>query len=317
METVTSGPVRPHKNFEKLLRIFLAIIAAHYIVVNGTDYNLLKLLINKNYYFEMAFSVLVALLLVTWISAVSFRLDKRLGWNRQTVPERSLFQFLLGVALPLFAEFIFIVAYFWFGARINVLKTNFMNTEFRLVIFLILFFNLYCIARYFYYKQHIAELELEHYKQQFPVQALQEPLPENGSTGQDTRYAPETENNKREIFIVNTTLRSIPVRIEEICSFYRASGCYYLRTYEQSINDAFVIPQTLKEVEELLDQNQFFRINRQMIVSFKSCVSFRPGKGKMLELIVEPKHIDENGTTLDSVSVSEDRVQAFKAWMDR
>lgn len=51
----------------------------------------------------------------------------------------------------------------------------------------------------------------------------------------------------------------------------------------------------------MLDPDQFFRINRDMMVSFKSCVSFSPGTGKNLELIAKPKHVDENGITLEFV----------------
>ncbi len=129
----------------------------------------------------------------------------------------------------------------------------------------------------------------------------------------------QTETTERKIFIVNTLHQSIPVRTEDICCFFRANGLYYCRTYSQTISQAYIIPQTLKEIEELIDPVMFFRINRRMIVRFTSCVSFRSGKGKNLELIIDPAHVDlEVGKQEQPfVTVSEDRVREFRAWIDR
>ena len=318
----------PHPRFELFLRFVMALFAAHFIVINGTSYSIFTLLFDPGYYLEMAFSVVVALLLITYINYVSNKLDQKFGWGHRLL-ERIMLQVFFGIIIPAFFEFFLIAMYFYLLSDMNVLDTGFMNNEFRVVVIMIAFFNLYCIARYFYYKLRHTEVELDQYKKILPVPLLSKTLTgaqQDKDDGMLTPTAeigdgniPVAENTRREVFIVHTTTRSIPIMMKDICCFYRANGCYYLRTEHQSVGDAYIIPQILKEVEALIDPVLFFRINRKMIVSFKSCISYRQGKGKTVELVINPPYADpeDKMKELPFVTVSEDRVQAFKSWMNR
>lgn len=320
MKSEHPNPKSALNPFEKLLRYVLAVLAAHYIVVNGTTQSFIDLLLIRGYYVEMGFSIAVAFILVTWVNYVNVRLDRRYGWEKN-IAERITWQVLLGFMVPALVEFFLVAIYFKVLGNINILETRFIKNEYRIVLIMICFFNLYCVARYFYHQWRVTREEFDAYKNLVPIDKYSGTDTFTALLNEDSNHvAPVVqENPKREIFIVQTTVRTIPVKMEDICSFYRANGCYYLRAYNQTVNEAYIIPQTLKEVEELIDPLRFFRINRKMIISFDSFVSYRQGNGKMLELVVNPSHVDtENGTKeLPFVVVSEDRVKAFKAWIDR
>jgi DNA-binding LytR/AlgR family response regulator len=72
----------------------------------------------------------------------------------------------------------------------------------------------------------------------------------------------------------------------------------------------YLIEYTLDDLESLLDPSMFFRINRQMIVSFEAVTAIHPYFNNRLKLDIEPG-VDED------VFVSRMRVGDFKKWLDR
>jgi hypothetical protein len=53
------------------------------------------------------------------------------------------------------------------------------------------------------------------------------------------------------------------IKTEEICCFYSENKIVYAQTLERSFPTDF----TLDELEEVLDEKTFFRVNRQFIIS--------------------------------------------------
>jgi hypothetical protein len=95
-----------------------------------------------------------------------------------------------------------------------------------------------------------------------------------------------------------------------------------MRTFDMaSLGQSYELGIPLKNLEDILDKRLFFRINRQMIVNFNACKFFTPGKNKTLELFPEPA-LYGPGAKIPAEHkrlhiISEDRVAAFKLWMDR
>lgn len=107
----------------------------------------------------------------------------------------------------------------------------------------------------------------------------------------------------RQRFLVKVGLQFKSIITEEVAYFYYNDGLSYLQTKDQSLP----IDYTLDQLIEELDPNQFFRINRQFIVSLKSVNEIHSYFNSRLLLTLSPD-------TKTEVIVSRERVLNFKIW---
>jgi len=75
-------------------------------------------------------------------------------------------------------------------------------------------------------------------------------------------------------------------------------------------NKKFIIDFTLEQVQDLIDPDQFFRINRKYLVSMQAIKDIVSYSNSRLRIILHDS--DE----MDAI-VSRERVQDFKRWLDR
>lgn len=297
----------PFKNLDIILRFILAVVAAHFIVVNGTDYNLFTLLLIPGYYEEMGFSVCVALVLVEWISFVSRKLDVNYRWE-QTLPERFLLQLLLGFFIPALFEFFMVALYFWILERSNVLDKPFMTAEFRIVLIMICFFNLYCTTRYFITLWKQAQAELDAIKHKFfPEDYPGYVVHEDGTITDFIERGDGQPSPAKSTFLVHTLTRSFSVATEEIAYFYRERGHVFLRLFE---GEDYLLAQSLDQIEKQLDKLYFFRVARHMIVNHKAIADFNPLPFGKIGVTLTPRY-------KDPVNASKPQARSFRRWMDR
>jgi DNA-binding LytR/AlgR family response regulator len=82
-------------------------------------------------------------------------------------------------------------------------------------------------------------------------------------------------------------------------------------TFAQTTGDrSYILDFTLDQLTDMLDPKQFFRINRQYLISidgFEDIISYSNNRLK-----IHLKH----DKTMDAI-VSRERVQDFKKWLDR
>jgi DNA-binding LytR/AlgR family response regulator len=93
----------------------------------------------------------------------------------------------------------------------------------------------------------------------------------------------------------------------EVASFYADGKIAYLITNE---GKRFIIEYTLEELEDLLDPDLFFRLNRKVIAQLHSIKHIRAYLHGRLKVALQP------GLDFD-VIVSRERVTDFKAWLDK
>jgi len=113
------------------------------------------------------------------------------------------------------------------------------------------------------------------------------------------------ESTFKERFLVQYGKKLKPVSIDEISHFHSANKITFL---SDESNKTYPIDHSLSQLEKELDPNQFFRINRQYIISrhaVQHMYMISPTKMKVI-LKSAPK--------LD-MSVSIDRMAKFKNWM--
>jgi DNA-binding LytR/AlgR family response regulator len=102
-------------------------------------------------------------------------------------------------------------------------------------------------------------------------------------------------------------LEKIPVKVAIISAFYREGNFNWVKTAQ---GKAYLHDLTLDETEQQLDPKQFYRVNRQVIVSHESCKSYQLLDYGKLELITAP-------ALPSPIIISQRRAADFKRWMDR
>ncbi|MVZ63756.1 LytR/AlgR family response regulator transcription factor [Sphingobacterium humi] len=283
------NPVTTYRDTQ--FRVIGALTAAHFMSVFGDEQPLGEILLSFNYWVALACGTLIAFGVMSVVRCATLWLDKRYDWLAQPLL-RVLLQALFGWVIPSFTAFLLAALYFAaFG--FNILNSLYLRIDFPVIVLLILLFNVYYFCYYLFQRKH----------------------QEQDKT--------ETAAADKSVFIVHTTARSIPIRVEEICYICIIEGSTFLRTFGMpAIQDAYAVPETLKDMEALLDSRLFFRINRQMIVSFHAVAAFRPGKGQSLEITLQPPLHEGKAKDMPDhlqrlLTVSEERVTPFKKWMDR
>jgi two-component system, LytTR family, response regulator len=111
----------------------------------------------------------------------------------------------------------------------------------------------------------------------------------------------------KERFVVKIGEHIKTINTSEALYFYSQDKATFLQVSE---NKRYIIDYTLEQVEQLLDPNQYFRINRKYLIQLNALKDIISYSNSRLRLIL--KDSDE----MDAI-VSRDKVQDFKKWLDR
>ena len=118
-------------------------------------------------------------------------------------------------------------------------------------------------------------------------------------------HQPIVEYRKR--FLVKQGARLLSVEISDIAYFFIDEGISFFRNH---LGQKFVVDYRMDELEEVLDPNRFFRINRAMILTHQSVTQIQPYYNNRLSLTLKPVYDKE-------ALVSRERVNDFKKWMGK
>ena len=100
--------------------------------------------------------------------------------------------------------------------------------------------------------------------------------------------------------------KSVVKRIEEIALFMVSNETVYLHTFD---GGRFPVFKKMEYLESVCDPDQFYRINRQMLISRKAIVSFEPYLNR--KIILELKIPLE-----EKAIVSRLKVSPFRSWLE-
>ena len=92
------------------------------------------------------------------------------------------------------------------------------------------------------------------------------------------------------------------VQTDEVSCFYSENKIVYLQTKERNYPTDF----TLDELQELLDEKKFFRVNRQFIINSNFIKNIHTSPYYKVEMEFQPE---------EEITVSRDRVKDFKDWL--
>lgn len=94
------------------------------------------------------------------------------------------------------------------------------------------------------------------------------------------------------------------VQTAEVSCFYSENKIVYLQTTERTYATDF----TLDELQEVLDEKTFFRVNRQFMINSNFIRNIHTSPYYKVEMEFQPE---------EEITVSRDRVKDFKEWLSR
>jgi two-component system response regulator LytT len=116
---------------------------------------------------------------------------------------------------------------------------------------------------------------------------------------------PNLDYKQRFMVQAGNKIRSIPVI--EIGYFYFLDKSVFLCTND---NHNYPTEYSLDKLEEMLDPDNFFRINRRMLVSIKSIIKISSLSKSRIQLEISPAFNEE-------VLVSFNKTHLFREWLDK
>jgi len=114
------------------------------------------------------------------------------------------------------------------------------------------------------------------------------------------------EKRYKKSFLVYVKDQIIPVSVDQIAYFFLENELVYCRTHD---NRKFILDQTLDKIGSQLNPNDFYRSNRQYLVSRQAIQSVVQHFNRKLKLRLTPEPEQE-------VFISKTKAAAFKGWLE-
>jgi len=156
-----------------------------------------------------------------------------------------------------------------------------------------------------YLLKPIKEEELKKALQKFKQTAQAPVIQKNIQTllQEIKKIQPPVEQRNRFLVKAGQKLKSIEVK--DVAYFFSEHGVTFLFT---GLNQKYIVDYTLDELENSLSPQQFFRANRQYLLSAASITAIHSWFNQKLKLEVTP-------ATAEHVVISREKANTFKRWM--
>jgi len=106
-------------------------------------------------------------------------------------------------------------------------------------------------------------------------------------------------------FLVKQGQKMISIETTDIAYIFSENNFSFFRTHQ---NQKYIIDHTLDELEQSLSPKQFFRANRQFILTNKCVTTIHTWFNQKLKVEVKPE-------AAEHVVISRDKANSFKEWM--
>lgn len=107
-------------------------------------------------------------------------------------------------------------------------------------------------------------------------------------------------------FVIKKKDQLIHISTEEIAYFLSENGNSLLIGLN---GEKYVVDYSLDQIDDMLDENQFIRVNRKVIIHIKSLIATTNWFNGRLKLTLKPQPSED-------IIVSRDRVAHFKSWLE-
>ncbi|MGB0880629.1 MAG: LytR/AlgR family response regulator transcription factor [Polaribacter sp.] len=113
--------------------------------------------------------------------------------------------------------------------------------------------------------------------------------------------------NYRKRFLIQSNESFFHLPVEEIAFFYSMQGITFAVTFEKR---EYPVNFSLESLKDQLQPDNFFKINRQFIVSLNAIKRVHSYFNGKLKLELQPSYTED-------IVVGKDKAAAFKRWLDR
>jgi DNA-binding LytR/AlgR family response regulator len=113
--------------------------------------------------------------------------------------------------------------------------------------------------------------------------------------------------NHKTRFLVKRGSRLLSIEVEKVAYAFTRDRIHHLKTFD---GEEFLVDNNLDELESLLNPTDFFRANRQFILSYKSVEKIFPWFDGKLK-------IQTNPSAFEDIMVSRLKANAFKNWLGK
>ncbi len=303
---------------DKYLRIGGSFFTAVYMTTFRESHHLHVAIFDVNFWISVLFSFAICLLLYWGIRYISKMLDGKYPW-RENPFRRILAQVGWGFGLPVMLTYVFVAIFFRLIFQVDISETEYMDKDFPMARMLILLANVYYMAWYLWVVPPISKKS-----KQLPISSNESLNDGQQNIGlalvmsEEANSLVPRQNNQletsvavpkmvKELFLAHTEEGIIPVPQEHIAAIFRQEDLVLLRTFDRN---TMIIKQSIATAYKEVNEHYFFKINAHMIVNYKICKSFKPGRNRKLDLQLGPPiNIKEE--------VSRYYVNDFTKWMER
>ncbi|UZJ63951.1 LytTR family transcriptional regulator [Sphingobacterium sp. KU25419] len=281
------------------IRLVLAIAVSLLVSEYGSPTNLFLRLHTWDFYNEYATTLVITVLIVEWVHYFHYWLERKFDWRSATT-ERLLLQFLLTFIAPALLVYMLASLYF-FVHGLNIHKTDYLYYAYPFIVVLISLLNfLYITVPAFL--SSLKEKPMHQLEQVIEPSLKTDVLP---VVEQSTTEPVGTQY--REFVLALKGSDNVKLMVEDIACIFILNSVVFARTYDRQ---DYILSNSLDEVENELDPQNFFRANRKLIVHFKAFTAYSDAGYGKLELTIEP--LPDVPTI-----VSQLKARSFKEWLDR
>lgn len=236
----------------------IALLSVHI----GNDNTFQALVHMPSYYSDLLLAFSCVYGLGWYYRWLFFRLGQKFD-REMLVHKRIMIQILLGVVFPVTGIIGLELLYLIFLLDIPIRTSSVFYLELPVV-------STFCIAlnllyNLLYFREHNLELQ-QHLEQQ-------------------KKATPETEERQKKDFIVNLGARAFPISEEHTAYFLVSEKSTFLVTKD---NKRYLIDSTLDQLSKMVRPERFYRINRQIIASRRSILSYSHTDTRKLRIEISP-----------------------------
>jgi len=226
---------------------------------------------------DLLFAIIVTFSIGFYIKWLTLHFDILLPWNKN-FKKRLVKQFLFGIMLPLFFSMLLEIIYL-LTINISLKDSSIFNLELPLAFLFLSLINLFYLVNYLFYSN-------KEIKNDMKVQT-----------------SIDTSQKSIEFIVVQKGFTEERINIEDCALLMSSNKIIWLYNFD---GEKYRLQGTLEEWQLNLKEANFYRINRQYLVSLKSIKSIEQTETRKLKinLIINT----------DDVYVSKPNVTNFKLW---
>ncbi len=302
------------------IKIIGILIFAFFYRHIGERATFLYLIQTMQYYIDMLACIISTFVFWEIAKRVILYADKHYPWEKDLL-KRGVFQWLttFGVITPLQIAIIFIYNFHIVYRPENFDFSAVFYTDIPLVwllfsvmqlIYAILYFQNYIQVTEDKQSNEINQLSndyqhlyVAHEALKAQLVVLQANIPVIKDTEKVETYY--TASSQEQHLLVQQGNALVPLALKEVAYIFKINDFTLIRTFERK---DFGIDATLERLEDILPVADFFRLNRQMIVSKKSIKQIKPENYGKLNVELTPAYEEDAG-------VSRIKAQEFRQWL--